>query len=110
MLLGYLDLVRVVLVNEILYKTLASNLYTSKERPGKCREVKGIDEIDKVVLITQNPIGRTPRSNPATYVGVFDDIRDILQRLRKLKLKDMIRVDLVLMLKVVDVKLVGETV
>ncbi len=75
------------LVNEILYKTLASNLYTSKERPGKCREVKGIDEIDKVVLITQNPIGRTPRSNPATYVGVFDDIRDIFAETKEAKIK-----------------------
>ena len=75
------------LVNEILYKTLASNLYTSKERPGKCKEVKGIDEIDKVVLITQNPIGRTPRSNPATYVGVFDDIRDIFAETKEAKTK-----------------------
>ena len=75
------------LVNEILYKTLANNLYTSKERPGKCREVKGIDEIDKVVLITQNPIGRTPRSNPATYVGVFDDIRDIFAETKEAKIK-----------------------
>lgn len=75
------------LVNEILYKTLASNLYTSKERPGKCREVKGIEEIDKVVLITQNPIGRTPRSNPATYVGVFDDIRDIFAETKEAKIK-----------------------
>ena len=75
------------LVNEILYKSLANNLYSSKERPGKCREIKGMDEIDKVVLITQNPIGRTPRSNPATYVGVFDDIRDIFAETKEAKIK-----------------------
>ena len=75
------------LVNEILYKSLASNLYSSKERPGKCKEIKGMNEIDKVVLITQNPIGRTPRSNPATYVGVFDDIRDIFAETKEAKIK-----------------------
>lgn len=75
------------LVNEILYKTLATNLYNFKEKPGKCKEVLGIDEIDKVVLITQNPIGRTPRSNPATYVGVFDDIRDIFAETKEAKIK-----------------------
>ena len=75
------------LVNEILYKTVASNLYKTKEKPGKCKEVQGIDEIDKVVLITQNPIGRTPRSNPATYVGVFDDIRDIFAETKDAKIK-----------------------
>ena len=75
------------LVNEILYKTVASNLYKTKEKPGKCKEVTGIDEIDKVVLITQNPIGRTPRSNPATYVGLFDDIRDIFAETKDAKIK-----------------------
>ena len=75
------------LVNEILYKTIASNLYKNKEKPGKCKEVQGIDEIDKVVLITQNPIGRTPRSNPATYVGLFDDIRDIFAETKDAKIK-----------------------
>ena len=75
------------LVNEILYKSLANNIYSSKERPGKCKEIKGMDEIDKVVLITQNPIGRTPRSNPATYVGVFDDIRDIFAETKESKIK-----------------------
>lgn len=75
------------LVNEILYKTVASNLYSSKEKPGKCKELLGLDEIDKVVLITQNPIGRTPRSNPATYVGVFDDIRDIFAETKEAKIK-----------------------
>ena len=75
------------LVNEILYKSVASNLYKVKEKPGKCKEVQGIDEIDKVVLITQNPIGRTPRSNPATYVGLFDDIRDIFAETKDAKIK-----------------------
>ncbi len=65
------------LINEILYKTLQSNIYHSKVVPGKCDEIKGIKEVDKVVMITQDAIGRTPRSNPATYVGVFDDIRDV---------------------------------
>ena len=75
------------LVNEILYKTVASNLYKTKEKPGKCKEVQGIEEIDKVILITQNPIGRTPRSNPATYVGLFDDIRDIFAETKDAKIK-----------------------
>ncbi len=75
------------LVNEILYKTVASNLYNFKEKPGKCKEVMGIDLIDKVILITQNPIGRTPRSNPATYVGVFDDIREIFAETKEAKIK-----------------------
>ena len=75
------------LVNEILYKTVASNIYKTKEKPGKCKEVIGMDEIDKVVLITQNPIGRTPRSNPATYVGVFDDIREVFAETKEAKIK-----------------------
>ena len=75
------------LVNEILYKALASNLYVFKEKPGKYREIKGMENIDKVVQITQNPIGRTPRSNPATYVGVFDDIRDIFAETKEAKIK-----------------------
>ena len=75
------------LINEILYKALASNLYVFKEKPGKYREIKGMENIDKVVQITQNPIGRTPRSNPATYVGVFDDIRDIFAETKEAKIK-----------------------
>jgi len=75
------------LVNEILYKTVASNLYKTKEKPGKCKDVTGTEEIDKVVLITQNPIGRTPRSNPATYVGLFDDIRDVFAETKEAKIK-----------------------
>ena len=75
------------LVNEILYKALANQLYRSKEKPGKYKEIKGLENIDKVVQITQNPIGRTPRSNPATYVGVFDDIRDIFAETREAKIR-----------------------
>ena len=75
------------LINEILYKKLASTIYNSKDKPGLFREIKGIDELDKVVQITQNPIGRTPRSNPATYVGVFDDIRDIFTETKEAKMK-----------------------
>ena len=75
------------LINEILYKKLASTIYNSKDKPGLFKEIKGIDELDKVVQITQNPIGRTPRSNPATYVGVFDDIRDIFTETKEAKMK-----------------------
>ncbi|MCI8467793.1 MAG: excinuclease ABC subunit UvrA [Bacilli bacterium] len=75
------------LVNEILYKTLAQNLYRSKEIPGNCKEVKGLENIDKVIMITQDAIGRTPRSNPATYVGVFDDIRDLFATTKESKMR-----------------------
>ena len=75
------------LINEILYKKLASTIYNSKDKPGLFKEIKGIDELDKAVQITQNPIGRTPRSNPATYVGVFDDIRDIFTETKEAKMK-----------------------
>ena len=75
------------LVNEILYKTLRKELYNSKDIPGKVKEIKGLNNIDKVVDITQDPIGRTPRSNPATYVGVFDDIRDVFAEMKESKIK-----------------------
>ena len=75
------------LVNEILYKTLRKEIYNSKDIPGKCKEIEGIENIDKVVDITQDPIGRTPRSNPATYVGVFDDIRDVFAEMKESKIK-----------------------
>jgi len=76
------------LINEILYKSLAQNIYYGfKDRPGKCKQIVGIDQIDKVVHISQSPIGRTPRSNPATYVGVFDDIRDIFAQTKESKIK-----------------------
>ena len=75
------------LVNEILAKTLLRDVNRSKIVPGKCKEIKGIENVDKVVLITQEPIGRTPRSNPATYVGVFDDIRDLYTNTKEAKIK-----------------------
>lgn len=65
------------LVNEILYKTLARDLNKAKTRPGEHKEIAGIENLEKVIDIDQSPIGRTPRSNPATYTGVFDDIRDV---------------------------------
>lgn len=65
------------LVNEILYKHLANELNGAKKRPGKFERMSGVDNLDKVINIDQSPIGRTPRSNPATYTGVFNDIRDL---------------------------------
>ena len=75
------------LVNEILYKTIAKELNGSNEKPGKCKEVAGIDKIDKIINIDQSPIGRTPRSNPATYTGVFDTIREIFANTNEAKLR-----------------------
>ena len=74
------------LVMEILAKTIALNLYKSKVKPGKCKKIKGIEHIDKLVEITQNPIGRTPRSNPATYTGVFDEIRQLFTTTKEAKM------------------------
>ena len=65
------------LINEVLYKTLASEKNRMKIRPGKCGRVEGLEYVDKVIALDQSPIGRTPRSNPATYTGVFNDIRDL---------------------------------
>ena len=65
------------LINEILYKTLARDLNRARVIPGKHKEIQGLDQLDKVISIDQSPIGRTPRSNPATYTGVFDQIRDL---------------------------------
>ena len=75
------------LVNEVLYKTIAKELNGSNEKPGKCKEVKGIQNIDKIINIDQSPIGRTPRSNPATYTGVFDLIRDIFAQTEEAKMR-----------------------
>ena len=74
------------LINEILYKTLAVQINGSKQIPGACKEIRGIENVDKVVHITQDAIGRTPRSNPATYVGVFDDIRDVFTNTKEAKM------------------------
>ena len=65
------------LVNEILYKSLARKLNRARTIPGKCKKIKGMEQLDKVINIDQSPIGRTPRSNPATYTGMFDMIRDL---------------------------------
>lgn len=73
------------LINEILYKGLASQLNHAKARPGKHKEILGIEELDKVIEISQSPIGRTPRSNPATYTGVFTDIRQLFAQTNEAK-------------------------
>ena len=75
------------LINEILYKAVYSNLYKVKLKPGRYKEIKGLDNIDKVIDISQAPIGRTPRSNPATYTGVFDDIRDVFTETKEAKIR-----------------------
>ncbi|NAP00038.1 excinuclease ABC subunit UvrA, partial [Halomonas sp. MG34] len=73
--------------NEILYKSLAKELYRGQHKPGKHKTVKGIEHIEKVIDIDQSPIGRTPRSNPATYTGVFDDIRDVFAQTNEAKVR-----------------------
>ncbi|HBT72724.1 MAG TPA: excinuclease ABC subunit UvrA [Lysinibacillus sp.] len=75
------------LINEILYKSLAQKLNRSKVKPGEHKEVTGLDELEKVIDIDQSPIGRTPRSNPATYTGVFDDIRDVFAATNEAKVR-----------------------
>ncbi|MGK7379512.1 excinuclease ABC subunit UvrA [Planococcus sp. 1R117A] len=75
------------LVNEILYKSLASRLNRARTKPGKHESLEGIDELEKVIDIDQSPIGRTPRSNPATYTGVFDDIRDVYASTNEAKVR-----------------------
>lgn len=75
------------LINEVLYKTVAKEINGSNEKPGKCKEVKGLENIDKIINIDQSPIGRTPRSNPATYTGVFDLIRDIFAETEEAKMR-----------------------
>ncbi|MBP7162074.1 MAG: excinuclease ABC subunit UvrA, partial [Candidatus Omnitrophica bacterium] len=69
------------LVNDILYKALAQKLYQARDKPGQFRQIKGIEHIDKVIEVDQTPIGRTPRSNPATYTGVFSLVRELYSRL-----------------------------
>ena len=75
------------LVNEVLYQYLAKELNGSNVKPGKCKKIKGIEFIDKIINIDQSPIGRTPRSNPATYTGVFDSIRDIFAGTNEAKMR-----------------------
>ncbi len=68
------------LVNEVLYKAVANRLHRAKQRPGEHRRIHGLDQIDKIINIDQSPIGRTPRSNPATYIGLFDHIRELYSK------------------------------
>ena len=75
------------LINEVLYKTLAAVKNRVKVRPGKCAGVEGLEYVDKVIQLDQSPIGRTPRSNPATYTGVFNDIRDLFASTQDAKLR-----------------------
>ena len=75
------------LVNEILCKAVHAKIYRSKVRPGKHKEVKGIENVDKLIEVSQDPIGRTPRSNPVTYTGVFDEIRDLFAKTPEAKMR-----------------------
>ena len=75
------------LINEVLYKNIAQQLNGASEKPGKCKQVKGLSNIDKIINIDQSPIGRTPRSNPATYTGAFDLIRDIFAGTNEAKMR-----------------------
>ena len=75
------------LVNEILYKSLAQKINKSRIKPGKHKSIEGLDNIDKIVDIDQSPIGRTPRSNPATYTGAFDIIRDVFANTNEAKMR-----------------------
>lgn len=75
------------LVNEILHKTLAQQLNGARNKPGAFKTIKGLEHLDKVIDIDQSPIGRTPRSNPATYTGVFDDIRDVFAATNEAKIR-----------------------
>ena len=68
------------LVNEVLYKALANRLHRARQRPGAHKRITGLDQLDKIISVDQSPIGRTPRSNPATYIGLFDQIRDLFSR------------------------------
>lgn len=94
------------LVNDILYKALAKQINGSNEKPGAHKEIIGIENIDKIINIDQSPIGRTPRSNPATYTGVFDNIRDIFAGTNEAKMRGYEREDLASMWKAEDVRLV----
>ena len=75
------------LINEVLYKNIAQQLNGATEKPGKCKAIKGLENIDKIINIDQSPIGRTPRSNPATYTGAFDLIRDIFASTNEAKMR-----------------------
>ena len=75
------------LINEVIYKNIAQQLNGASEKPGKCKQIKGLENIDKIINIDQSPIGRSPRSNPATYTGAFDLIRDIFSGTNEAKIR-----------------------
>ena len=75
------------LINEILYKKLAAELNRAHAHPGKHKEIRGLEHLDKVIQIDQSPIGRTPRSNPATYTGLFNDIRELFASTQDAKMR-----------------------
>jgi len=75
------------LIQDILSKSLMKQIYSSKEKPGVCKKVSGMENVDKVIIVDQSPIGRTPRSNPATYTGIFTHIRDIFSRLPEARVR-----------------------
>ena len=91
MLIGIPGSGKSTLVNEVLYKNVAKELYKSTEKPGKCKKIKGLENIDKVINIDQSPIGRSPRSNPATYTGVFDVIRDLFAETNEAKMRGYLK-------------------
>jgi len=75
------------LVNDVLYKSVANRLHKAKQRPGAHRRITGLDQLDKIIAVDQSPIGRTPRSNPATYIGLFDQIRDLFSKTPEAKIR-----------------------
>jgi excinuclease ABC subunit A len=75
------------LVNDVLYRALAQKIYGAREKPGAFKKIEGVDQIDKVIVVDQSPIGRTPRSNPVTYTGVFTDIRSLFSQMPEAKLR-----------------------
>jgi excinuclease ABC subunit A len=75
------------LVNDVLYKSVANRLHRAKQRPGAHRRITGLDQLDKIIAVDQSPIGRTPRSNPATYIGLFDQIRDLFSKTPEAKIR-----------------------
>ena len=83
------------LVNEILYRAVANRLHRARLRPGAHAGIDGIDRVDKIINIDQSPIGRTPRSNPATYTGIFDHVRDLFSKTKEARARGQARALLV---------------
>jgi excinuclease ABC subunit A len=75
------------LVNEVLYKAVANRLHRSRMRPGAHKRIRGLEQLDKIISVDQSPIGRTPRSNPATYIGLFDQIRDLFSKTQEARVR-----------------------